>query len=239
MQKNTFKKIPTPDDFFCSGHAQLPDGRLLVAGGTARYELLDGEVERAGGGMRVKNESPDKAVFLKKGTRFRSPAGVEYVTKFDVTVPKAKRTFISAVTRGGRTYILSEMHGLDHSWRPQAAMYDWAFRYGDQARPVGRLVEPGEVTEPPTLPPATDPARPAQDAPSDSATREQEGVAAAIPAGLQDGDGDALLGQQQRGGHPGHTAADHRDVDLEVLGQRRMLRGGRRVGPDGGRHCEF
>jgi hypothetical protein len=90
---NTFKKIATPDDFFCSGHAQLPDGRLLVAGGTARYELLDGEVERAGGGMRVKNENPDKAIVLKKGTRFRSPAGVEYVTKFDVTVPKAKKSF--------------------------------------------------------------------------------------------------------------------------------------------------
>ncbi|MCM1972822.1 MULTISPECIES: kelch motif-containing protein [unclassified Streptomyces] len=100
-QKNTFKKIPTPDDFFCSGHAQLPDGRLLVAGGTARYELLDGEVERAGGGMRVKNESPDKAVFLKKGTRFRSPAGVEYVTKFDVTVPKAKRTFKVTYNKAG------------------------------------------------------------------------------------------------------------------------------------------
>ncbi|MEU9911267.1 kelch motif-containing protein [Streptomyces sp. NPDC051001] len=90
---DTFKKIPTPDDFFCSGHAQLPDGRLLVAGGTARYELLDGEVDRAGGGMRVKNENPDKAIVLKKGTRFRSPAGVEYATKFDVTVPRAKKTF--------------------------------------------------------------------------------------------------------------------------------------------------
>ncbi|MEV0125955.1 kelch motif-containing protein [Streptomyces sp. NPDC050703] len=91
--KNTFKKIPTPEDFFCSGHAQLPDGRLLVAGGTARYELLDGEVERAGGGMRVKNENPDKAVFLKKGTKFRSPSGIEYVSRFDVHVPKAKRDF--------------------------------------------------------------------------------------------------------------------------------------------------
>jgi D-alanyl-D-alanine carboxypeptidase (penicillin-binding protein 5/6) len=101
---------------------------------------------------------------------------------------KAKRTFISAVTRGGRTYILSEMHGLDHSWRPQAAMYDWAFRWGDQARPVGRLVEPGEVTAPPTLPPATDPASPTPNNPSAAASREQAGVAAAIPAGLQDGD---------------------------------------------------
>ncbi|MEV6586578.1 kelch motif-containing protein [Streptomyces acidicola] len=92
-KKNTFKKVPTPVDFFCAGHAQLPDGRLLVAGGTARYELLDGEVKRAGGGMRIKNESPDRAVVLKKGTRFRSPAGIEYVSRFDVTVPKAKRTF--------------------------------------------------------------------------------------------------------------------------------------------------
>ncbi|WP_155060637.1 radical copper oxidase GlxA [Streptomyces blattellae] len=114
---NTFKKIPTPDDFFCAGHAQLPDGRLLVAGGTARYELLDGEVERAAGGMRVKNESPNKTVFLKKGTVFRSPAGVEYVSRFDVTVPRARavtdrrtarttvtasevRVFVEAVEKG-------------------------------------------------------------------------------------------------------------------------------------------
>jgi D-alanyl-D-alanine carboxypeptidase (penicillin-binding protein 5/6) len=65
----------------------------------------------------------------------------------------AHRTFISAVTRGGRTYLLTEMYGLDGSWRPQAAMYDWAFRYAAKARPVGRLVEPGEVTSPPTAPP--------------------------------------------------------------------------------------
>ncbi|MEU9883477.1 kelch motif-containing protein [Streptomyces phaeochromogenes] len=98
---DTFKKIPTPDDFFCAGHAQLPSGRMLVAGGTARYELLDGEVDRAGGGMRVKNENPDKPVVLKKGTRFRSPTGVEYVSRFDVTVPKAKRTQEITYNRAG------------------------------------------------------------------------------------------------------------------------------------------
>ncbi|MDV5148433.1 kelch motif-containing protein [Streptomyces sp. SBC-4] len=100
--KNTFKKIPTPVDFFCSGHTQLPDGRLLVAGGTARYEVLDGGVEKAGGGMRVKNESPDKAVTLKKGTVFRSPSGIEYVSKFDVTVPKAKREFEVSYFKSGQ-----------------------------------------------------------------------------------------------------------------------------------------
>ncbi|WP_405857678.1 kelch motif-containing protein [Streptomyces sp. NBC_00090] len=99
---NTFKKIPTPVDFFCSGHTQLPDGRLLVAGGTARYEVLGDGVEKAGGGMRVKNESPDKAVTLKKGTVFRSPSGVEYVSKFDVTVPKAKREFEISYSKSGQ-----------------------------------------------------------------------------------------------------------------------------------------
>ncbi|MFJ2649669.1 galactose oxidase-like domain-containing protein [Streptomyces sp. NPDC087420] len=99
---NSFRKIPTPEDFFCSGHSQLPDGRLLVAGGTARYEVLDGEVDRAGGGMRVKNENPDRAVTFKKGTRFRSPSGVEYVSRFDVTVPKAKRQFKISYARTGR-----------------------------------------------------------------------------------------------------------------------------------------
>jgi len=32
--------IPTPWDLFCAGHIELPDGNILVAGGTARYETL-------------------------------------------------------------------------------------------------------------------------------------------------------------------------------------------------------
>ncbi|WP_326610349.1 kelch motif-containing protein [Streptomyces scopuliridis] len=99
---NSFKKIPTPEDFFCSGHSQLPDGRLLVAGGTARYEVLDGEVKRAGGRMRVKNENPDRAHTFKKGTRFRSPSGVEFISKFDVTVPRAKKELKVGYGQGGR-----------------------------------------------------------------------------------------------------------------------------------------
>ena len=35
---NTFTSVATPWDAFCAGHAQLADGRLLVAGGTAGYE---------------------------------------------------------------------------------------------------------------------------------------------------------------------------------------------------------
>lgn len=35
-----FKEVPTPWDAFCAGHVFLPDGKLLVAGGTGRYEDL-------------------------------------------------------------------------------------------------------------------------------------------------------------------------------------------------------
>lgn len=36
-----FKDVPTPWDAFCAGHVFLPDGKLLVAGGTRLYENLD------------------------------------------------------------------------------------------------------------------------------------------------------------------------------------------------------
>jgi hypothetical protein len=51
--------VPTPTDLFCAGHTFLPDGKLLVAGGTLRYEVLEPDVTHAGGVMTVKNESPD------------------------------------------------------------------------------------------------------------------------------------------------------------------------------------
>ncbi|KRE43799.1 hypothetical protein ASG74_02870 [Knoellia sp. Soil729] len=57
----------------------------------------------------------------------------------------AHRTFIGAATRGGKTYIVTEMYGTESSsWRPAASLLDWAFAHGDVARPVGRLVDRGE-----------------------------------------------------------------------------------------------
>ena len=97
----------------------------------------------------------------------------------------AHRTFISAVTRGGKTYLLSEMYGLDGSWRPQAAMYDWAFRYGDKARPVGSLVEPGTVTTPPQPSArASSPVAPPVSAPVPDPSRPTA-AAAALPRGIE------------------------------------------------------
>ncbi|MET9643087.1 galactose oxidase early set domain-containing protein [Streptomyces syringium] len=40
----TFTDVPTPDDFFCAGHVQLPDGRVLVMGGNKDYASPDGSV---------------------------------------------------------------------------------------------------------------------------------------------------------------------------------------------------
>ncbi|WP_460366737.1 galactose oxidase-like domain-containing protein [Actinocorallia lasiicapitis] len=39
---NAFKVIDTPSDMFCSGHAQLPDGRILIMGGTGQYDVGPG-----------------------------------------------------------------------------------------------------------------------------------------------------------------------------------------------------
>ncbi|MBU7596337.1 DUF1929 domain-containing protein [Streptomyces sp. P38-E01] len=88
---DSFKKIDTPEDVFCAGHAQLDDGKLLVAGGTARYEQLGDSVKKAGGGMLIKNENPAKPKTLPEGTRFRGPDGAEYVSDFPVVVPRAEK----------------------------------------------------------------------------------------------------------------------------------------------------
>jgi D-alanyl-D-alanine carboxypeptidase (penicillin-binding protein 5/6) len=60
----------------------------------------------------------------------------------------AKQTFIAAATRAGKTYIVTEMASPNGSWRPTAALLDWAFAHGTQVTPIGELVEPGSVTRP-------------------------------------------------------------------------------------------
>ncbi len=57
----------------------------------------------------------------------------------------ARWTIIGAVRRGDRTYVLTALRRSEPSWRTLAAMFNWAFAYGAQARPIGHLVEPGEL----------------------------------------------------------------------------------------------
>ncbi|MBA2949750.1 kelch motif-containing protein [Streptomyces himalayensis] len=92
--KKTIKKIPTPTDLFCTGHTQLANGNLLIAGGTKRYEKLEGDVTKAGGLMIVHNENPDKPITLPAGTRFTGKKnGKTFVSKDPILVPRAKKVF--------------------------------------------------------------------------------------------------------------------------------------------------
>ncbi|MFI8187288.1 galactose oxidase-like domain-containing protein [Streptomyces sp. NPDC085946] len=92
--KGTIKKVPTPTDLFCTGHTQLANGNLLIAGGTKRYEKLKGDVKKAGGLMIVHNENPDKPITLPAGTKFTGKEnGKTFISKDPVLVPRAKKKF--------------------------------------------------------------------------------------------------------------------------------------------------
>jgi hypothetical protein len=142
---NTFTKVPTPEDLFCAGHAQLPDGRLLVAGGTARYEVLGDAVTRAGGPMLIKNEDPDREHTFPKGTRLRSPAGVEYVTEAEVTVPPAvKKTAddgtVTVTASEVRVFVVAAEEGED-SVTEEPAQYEIAGLKGEDRDNLYGLAE--------------------------------------------------------------------------------------------------
>lgn len=88
---DTYTDVPTPKDLFCGGHAFLPDGNVLIAGGTAKYEVLAGKVERAAGVMTVHNATPNSEPFtIHKGDTFTSQKdGRRYRATDDVVVAPA------------------------------------------------------------------------------------------------------------------------------------------------------
>ncbi|MFI0717074.1 galactose oxidase-like domain-containing protein [Streptomyces inhibens] len=121
-EKNTFKNIDTPKDLFCSGHTQLPDGKLLVAGGTQRYEKLGGDVKKAGGLMILYNEDPDAPRTFPAGTLFTGKQnGKTFASKDPVVVPRAKKTKdpatgkVTVVHSEARVYVEALKDGRDYS----------------------------------------------------------------------------------------------------------------------------
>jgi hypothetical protein len=90
---NKFKLIDTPSDMFCGGHSFLPDGKLLIAGGTKRYEVLADEVHRAAGVVTIQNQSPEGGpVKLPAGAEFVAPDGAGFRSTKAVVVPPASKT---------------------------------------------------------------------------------------------------------------------------------------------------
>jgi D-alanyl-D-alanine carboxypeptidase (penicillin-binding protein 5/6) len=127
-------QLSSPYDLALFGRAamQLPEFRAYAV----RKQVAFPGAKKAGGkrgSFMISNH--DKMLYNYPGT-----IGV----KNGYTVA-AHQTLISAVNRGGKTYVLTEMYGTNGSWRPTAAMFDWAFAHGSAVTPVGRLVEPGEV----------------------------------------------------------------------------------------------
>ncbi|WP_432081817.1 galactose oxidase-like domain-containing protein [Streptomyces sp. WAC 04229] len=120
--KGTIKKVPTPADLFCTGHTQLANGNLLIAGGTKRYEKLKGDVTKAGGLMIVHNENPDQPITLPAGTKFTGKEnGKTFVSKDPVLVPRAKKVFdpeTGAFVRNdpglGRIYVEAQRSGAKY-----------------------------------------------------------------------------------------------------------------------------
>ncbi|MFF9273650.1 radical copper oxidase GlxA [Streptomyces griseosporeus] len=120
--KGTIKKVPTPSDLFCTGHTQLANGNLLIAGGTKRYEKLKGDVTKAGGLMIVHNENPDKPITLPAGTKFTGKQnGKTFVSKDPVLVPRAKKVFDPKTGRFlrndpglGRIYVEAQKSGAKY-----------------------------------------------------------------------------------------------------------------------------
>jgi D-alanyl-D-alanine carboxypeptidase (penicillin-binding protein 5/6) len=60
----------------------------------------------------------------------------------------ARWTIVGAAERDGHRYVVTALRRTDRSWRPTAALLDWAFAYGSQVQPVGRLVSAGELDAP-------------------------------------------------------------------------------------------
>jgi hypothetical protein len=102
---NKFTKLKTPGDMFCGGHVILPDGKVLIAGGTSRYEVLSTQIRYAAGIMTVTNRAPGVGETISEGTTFTSPSGERYWAVAATSIPGARRTFVRV--RGGRHAVIA------------------------------------------------------------------------------------------------------------------------------------
>ena len=94
----------------------------------------------------------------------------------------AEGSFVGAATRNGHTYLAVVMRAKGSTWQESASLLTWAFAHGSQARPVGTLVNPGELTA------MTGPGLPAE-----VASTPQPTVAGSAPTSGGSGSGTSAL----------------------------------------------
>ncbi|MDQ1483140.1 MAG: hypothetical protein QOF35_1216 [Actinomycetota bacterium] len=127
---------------------KLPDFRRYV--GTKQVSLpggraLDGSMKP---GFKIGNHNR---------LLFNYPGAIGIKNGYTIA---AKFSYVQAATRGGKSYLVTEMATDKSDWRSAASMLDWAFAHGTSVAPVGQLVErgqsgPSQRSEPPSTSTAT------------------------------------------------------------------------------------
>jgi len=115
---------------------QLPSFRRIVS--TKKATLPNGRTAAGRPRPSLKISNHNKLLF-----NYRGAIGI----KNGYTVA-AKFTYVEAATRGGKTYLVTEMSSTQAGWRSTAAMMDWAFAHGASVAPIGELVAPGKAVPP-------------------------------------------------------------------------------------------
>jgi Domain of unknown function (DUF1929) len=109
------KLIPTPWDIFCAGHVELPDGNILLAGGTARYENL--KPVYPAGSMTVINTDRSRSWTVPKGAVFINAQGQRFASDMAITVPPATKqnvgqqnVWVDALRKGKSSLVANQEH---------------------------------------------------------------------------------------------------------------------------------
>lgn len=122
-------------DLALAGSAALEDPQLAKIMGTTAY-TFPGAGKRIGKGRaRFQIQSHNRLL--------RNMPGATGV-KNGYTVA-ARGSFVGSATRGGHTYVAVVLRAEGSTWHESRDLLEWAFAHGSRARPVGELVQPGEL----------------------------------------------------------------------------------------------
>jgi D-alanyl-D-alanine carboxypeptidase (penicillin-binding protein 5/6) len=129
-------QVSSAYDLALAGSAALQNKQLATIMKTTAYKFPG--IGKSLGRKRERFETQNHNRLLRN---YRGSVGV----KNGYTVA-ARGSFVGAATRGGRTYLVVVMRAEGSTWHQAVDLLDWAFANGKQARPVGTLVRPGELT---------------------------------------------------------------------------------------------
>jgi serine-type D-Ala-D-Ala carboxypeptidase (penicillin-binding protein 5/6) len=141
------------------------DLALITRAGLRRADFRRYVAQRTGRIPRVSARHASFEIANQNQLLYYYPGAFGVKTGF---TDAARHTYVGAAARHGRRLVVTFLHGERRpvdTWRQAARLLDWGFALPRSTEPVGRLVEPGEVTatapaatptrSPPAAPPAT------------------------------------------------------------------------------------